>query len=231
MIPEASAGCVCLFSIAATVVFEPREGRMNWGLYTAQGPNLPVQHMALNLGAPGDRRDARGKLWLGYPRPSSRAGLDLPLNLKPQFAPGGDYYSFNSDSHDVAETEVPWVFASGARGLIRCEIPLLAAGDPPATYTVRLYFAALEDDQATQRVFDLRLQGKTVREKLDLVAEAGGTKRALMLEFHNIPVSEKLELELVPAATDAVNSSQPLLSGIEVLRTNAKEIIERVAVR
>src|SRR5205085_9600060 len=72
VIPEASAGCVCLFSIAATIVFEPRDHRMEWGVYSATGAKLPVQHMALNLGAPGDRRDAHGKLWLGYPRPSSR---------------------------------------------------------------------------------------------------------------------------------------------------------------
>ena len=69
MIPEASAGCVCLFSIASTIVFEPRDDRMNWGVYSATGMTTPVQHMALNLGAPGDRRDAHGKLWLGYPRP------------------------------------------------------------------------------------------------------------------------------------------------------------------
>ena len=36
------------------------------------GLSTPVQHMALNLGAPGDRRDAHGKLWLGWPRPLSR---------------------------------------------------------------------------------------------------------------------------------------------------------------
>ena len=56
-----------------------------WGVYGGDGKTpLPVQHLALNLGAPGDRRDAHGKLWLGYPRPASRAGIDLPLDLKPQ---------------------------------------------------------------------------------------------------------------------------------------------------
>ncbi|MEK6249865.1 MAG: PQQ-binding-like beta-propeller repeat protein, partial [Planctomycetales bacterium] len=32
MIPEASAGCVCLFSIASTVVLEPREARRPWAI-------------------------------------------------------------------------------------------------------------------------------------------------------------------------------------------------------
>jgi outer membrane protein assembly factor BamB len=230
MIPEASAGCVCLFSIAATIVFEPREHRMEWGVYGATGATLPVQHMALNIGAPGDRRDAHGKLWLSYPRPSSRAGIDLPLNLKPKFAKGGDYFSFNENSHPIANTDTPWVFTSGARGLTNAEIPLIGKGQPAATYTVRLYFSALGNDQPGQRVFDIQLQGKTVAKGFDPVAKAGGTKRAFMAEFRDIPVTENLTLELAaPASADAAH--QPLLCGVEVLRSDAKEITVGVAAR
>ena len=231
MIPEASAGCVCLFSIAATVVFEPRENRMQWSVYGASGATLPVQHMALNLGAPGDRRDAHGKLWLSYPRPSSRPGIDLPLELKPTFTKGGGFFSLNADTFTVAKTDLPWVFASGARGLLRGTIPLIGAGQKADTYTVRLYFTALENDQPGQRVFDIKLQEKTVAKAFDLVAQAGGAQCALVSEFHDIPVTGDLLLELVPAQADADAAHQPVLSGIEIVRTNAKEIIEHVAVR
>jgi hypothetical protein len=71
MIPESSAGCVCQFSIASTVVMEPRTDRQAWGLYSAAGAKTPVKQMALNLGAPGDRRDDVGTLWLAYPRRAS----------------------------------------------------------------------------------------------------------------------------------------------------------------
>ncbi|HEY6170336.1 MAG TPA: PQQ-binding-like beta-propeller repeat protein [Verrucomicrobiae bacterium] len=231
MIPEASAGCVCLFSIAATVVFEPRDHRMEWGVYSASGATLPVQHMALNLGAPGDRRDAHGKLWLGYPRPSSRAGIDLPLNLSPKFAVGGNFFSFNENSVQIGNTDAPWIFTSGARGLTRSEISLIGKGQTPASYTVRLYFSALENDQPGQRVFDLKLQGKTVAKNFDLVAKAGGVKRAFMMEFHDIAVTDNLVLEFAAAPSNADAAHQPLLNGIEVVRTNAKEITERVASR
>jgi outer membrane protein assembly factor BamB len=231
MVPEASAGCVCLFSIAATIVFEPRDNRMQWGVYSATGATLPVQHMALNLGAPGDRRDARGKLWLSYPRPSSRPGIDLPLNLNPKFAKGGDYFSFNAESYRVANTETPWIFSSGVRGLTSAELPLIGQGQKPATYTVRLYFMALENDQPGQRVFDVKLQNQTVLKDFDLVARAGGTQRAYMTELHDIAVTGNLVLELVPAITGADAAHQPLLSAIEVVRSNSKEITERVAVR
>ncbi len=223
MIPEASAGCVCLFSIAATIVFEPRDNRMQWGVYSATGATLPVQHMALNLGAPGDRRDAHGKLWLSYPRPSSRAGIDLPLDLQPKFAKAGDYFRFNAQSYKVAGTDTPWVFSSGARGLSRAEIPLIGKGQPAATYTVRLYFMALENDQPGQRVFDVKLQGQTVLKDFDPAAKAGGPQRAYIAELHNIPVTDNLLVELTGA--------ESLLSGLEVIRTNAKEITEQVAAR
>jgi hypothetical protein len=37
MAPEASAGCVCLFSIASIIVFESRADGMSWGFYSANG--------------------------------------------------------------------------------------------------------------------------------------------------------------------------------------------------
>ncbi|WP_395747465.1 PQQ-binding-like beta-propeller repeat protein [Prosthecobacter sp.] len=224
MIPEASAGCVCLFSIASTVVFEPREDRMNWGVYSAEGPSLPVQHMALNLGAPGDRRDAHGKLWLGYPRPASRAGIDLPLDFKPQYtSKSGGAFAFSSESHSISGHDTPWIFTSGLRGITKLEIPVLAKGQPPATYTVKLMFAAMAEDQPGQRVFDIKLGGKTVLKAFDPATRKG----AIVEQFENIPATDNLVVELIPASPDCA----PILNGIEILRTNAKEITAGVAQR
>ena len=123
MIPEASAGCACLFSLTSTVVFEPEPERQDWSVYTAEGKTTPVQHLALNLGAPGDRRDARGRLWLSYPRPWSRAGLDLPLEITPMsmFGTQGRFFQNNSESCAIAGTDSPWVFTSGTLGMTYCK--------------------------------------------------------------------------------------------------------------
>lgn len=231
MIPEASAGCVCLFSIAATVVFEPRADRMSWGVYSATGASTPVQHMALNLGAPGDRRDAQGKLWLGYPRPSSRAGIDLALDLNQDFSKDGAFYAVNEESHKIEGTQTPWIYTSGARGLQHVELPLIGKGEKPETYTVRLYFASLEGDTPGQRVFDVQLQGKTVLKGLDVTAKAGAAAKALVEEFQDIPVTDVLRIELIPASTRPDESGQTIISGIEVLRTHATEIKGGVAGR
>jgi hypothetical protein len=185
--------------------------------------------MALNLGAPGDRRDAHGKLWLSYPRPSSRSGIDLPLNIKPKFAKGGGFFSVNEASHSIANTDTPWIYTSGARGLSRAEIPLIGKDQAAATYTVRFYFAASEKHQPGQLVFDIKLQGNTVAKDFDPVAKAGGASRALVAEFHKIPVTGDLVVELTGPDGDAAH--QPVLCGIEVLRTDASEITAGVATR
>ena len=226
MIPEASAGCVCLFSLASTIVLEPHENRDVWAVYSAEGANTPVQHLALNLGAPGDRRDTEGKLWLGYPRPSSRQALELSFDLGQEFADGGKFVSHNTESFRVANTDAPWVFASGARGLRRCALPLIADGQEPATYTVRLFFADFGGEDLYGREFSVKLQDKTLLEHVDVAREAGGSMRALAREFHEVQVTDNLFVEIIQTQKNPSESQLPVLCGIEVLRSGTTEITQ-----
>lgn len=230
MIPEASAGCACLFSLTSTIVFEPHENQSVWSVYTAEGRTRPVQHMALNIGAPGDRRDARGKLWLAYPRPSSRAGLDLPLDLHAlsPFGTTGSYFQYNSESYKVTNTDTPWLFSSGMTGMTRCELPLIDEGQPEATYKVRLYFAGLKGDQSKQRVFDIRLQGKTVSKNVDIVEQANADLQAVTLEFDDVHVSNNLAIELLPVA-GRKNQNMPSICAMEVVRSGSDAIVRKLA--
>ncbi|MHC4703373.1 MAG: malectin domain-containing carbohydrate-binding protein [Planctomycetota bacterium] len=92
-------------------------------------------------------------------------------------------------------------------------MPVLSEGDEPAKYTVRLYFAELEDTRPGGRVFDVKLQGKTVLPGFDLPKEAGGTHKAVVKEFPGIRVTGNLEIELVPNP----GAPGPILSGVEIL--------------
>ena len=129
-----------MFSIASTIVMEPREPRRPWSLYSDVGATTPVKHMALNLGAPGDRRDEQGKFWLAYPRPTPNprleTGLNLTLEVDTEFLPEGGYFSEDGDASEGGS----WIKSSGARGLSRISLPLVGEDDEIAAYTVRLYF-------------------------------------------------------------------------------------------
>jgi len=224
MIPEASAGCVCLFSIAATITMEPRIARRPWTIYSAVGPQTPVKHMHLNLGAPGDRKDARGTVWLAYPRPNPRktTGLDLKLNFNDVRAAGGGYVSFSERSKSVRSDGTPWIYNSAAVGINRWTISLLGKEDKPAVYTVKLHFAELDETvQPGERLFDVKIQGKTVLKSLDVVKSAGSADRGIVRSIAGVKVSDDLVLELVPHSKSTDGKHLPILNAVEIIRTEA----------
>lgn len=220
--PEASAGCICLYPIVCSIALEPRPGYDRWGIYSTGGANTPVQHLAVNLGAPGDRRDRNGRLWFGYPRPglpNDRAALGFSLKLGMDFFGEPDYPRRNSETQTLDGTDAPWLFASCARGLRRCIVPLLSETDEPAEYTVRLYFADFDNEQAGKRTFDVKLQGQTVLDDFDIAKVSGGSCEAFVQQFRGIAVSNNLEIELVAQDKKLVsNNGVPDLCGVEVLR-------------
>ena len=222
--PEASAGCLCLFPITCSVALEPRPDNQRWGIYSAGGANTPVRHLAVNLGAPGDRRDVDGKLWLGYPRPAlpgDRAAMGFSFELQTEFIDGGGYIHQNCESKPMAGTENPWVFTSCGRGLKRCVLPLLDKDDKETEYTVRLYFAEMENEQSNKRIFDIKLQGETVLGNFDVVKEAGAAHKAIVREFKDIKVKDNLEIELASKGENPSSINElPILCGVEVIHTN-----------
>jgi hypothetical protein len=216
LMPEASAGCMCPFPNMCTVVFKPAERTKGWAYYSAPGPMTPVQRLAVNLGAPGDRRDASESLWLAYPRPGG--SLVLQFKVDASFYSGGGFVQRNSVYTPIAGTANPWLFASAARGLRKCVLPLLDEGDGTAMYRVRLCFADPDNDQPGRRVFDVRLQGKPVLEDFDVVEAAGGRDRAVCKEFEGVEVSDRLVIELLPKTANPAPEQAPIVQGVEIVR-------------
>ena len=233
--PEASAGCICLYPIVCSLALEPRPDQQRWAIYSSGGDNTPVQNLAINLGAPGDRRDSDGQLWLAYPRPglpADRKAMGFSFELQTEFLQGGGYQIQNSELKSRPEQSrmiqnsgqcPPWVCTSWARGLRRVLVPLLDERDSTADYTVRLYFADLENQQQGQRIFDIALQGKVVVEGFDITKEAGGQQRAVVYEFATVRIERNLEIELVPKGEQISSVSQaPILCGLQVQRVAQK---------
>ena len=224
IVPEAAAGCVCLFSIESTIVLQPRPPRRPWAIASCVGPATPVRHVAIKFGAPGDRRDGQGTIWLAYPRPApyKETGLEVPIHLKTTMLRGGGYASVDSEDTPVPGAEAPWLFTSWARGLATCSIPLLGTSDPPARYDVKLYFADLSDTPPAARVFDVKLQGQTVIEALDLAAATQAQKKALVREIRGVQVSDNLLVELTPRTQQPTAQQMPILAAIKVIRSDAQ---------
>ena len=220
LMPEGSSGCMCPFPNTCTVAFQHRADNRAWAYFSHPGPILPVKHLAINFGAPGDRKDRSGVLWLGYPRPSGQLVLNFKLDVS--LYSQGSYFCYDPARHAVANTDAPWLFLSGVRGLKRCAIPVQASGERPARYSVRLAFAELGDARLGQRVFDIKLQDRTVASGFDIVKHAGGTGRAVVLKFENIWARDTLAIELL-CPSDKPNSEQmPVLQAIEIIREGSE---------
>jgi outer membrane protein assembly factor BamB/SAM-dependent methyltransferase len=216
IVPEASSGCMCPFPNICTAVFKSKKENRQWAYFSQPGAMTPVKRLALNLGAPGDRKDASGALWLGYPRPGGSLVLQFEVGLS--FFPGHRDFKHDPARLKIEGTDKPWLFRSGICGLRKCTIPVAEPGDGTARYTVRLAFAEPEHDAAGQRVFDVQLQGKVVAEDFDVFGEAGARNRAIVKQFEGIDADDKLVVELVPQAASPTPDQLPILQAIEVER-------------
>lgn len=69
--PDNFGGCTCNYMVRTSLALQqiPKQ-QEHWGLYMGENPEEGVvEHLALNIGAIGDQRDADGTLWLAFPRP------------------------------------------------------------------------------------------------------------------------------------------------------------------
>jgi hypothetical protein len=188
-------------------------------MYSMPGPLTPAKHLAIAFGAPGDRRDSAGTLWLAYPRPLSR-GVDYQQRMVLDFE-----LDTRSGSNEAmgplggeeglihpAGTPDAWLYRYGWTDAAECSIPLVDRGGKAADYTVRLHFVEPAAAAAAgQCLFDVDLQGRNVLKSFDPAA-GGGAGKALVKEFPHVRVDGELKVTLRPA------KGRPVLCGVEAVR-------------
>ncbi len=207
--PPADAGCTCSYSYQTTVALAPTTGNEEWSVFTAQqvAESQPVRHVALNLGAVGDRRADDGTLWLSLPRPPTGQALQAPVTVEIQ--PNGGYYRHNADEPAVEGSSNPWLYASGCEGVQ--SVTVNVGPGESRSFAVRLHFAEMADLEPGERVFEVKVQGAPVAESLDIVKEAEGARRVLLKEVKGVRANGILEIELASGA-----GRLPIMSALEI---------------
>jgi hypothetical protein len=127
-------------------------------------------------------------------------------------------FRVNADRVRINNTATPWIHGSFGRGISQLAIALLPEGTAPKerSFTLRLHFCELDNVAVGERIFDVKVQGSTVLEGIDVAREAGGRYRALVKEFRTIPAAAKMVIELIPHANAVNASNAPILSAIEL---------------
>ena len=122
LMPEASSTCTCAYSFQTSLALVPATRHEEWGVYTCQPP-LPgsrIKTLALNFGAVGDKRDADGKLWLGFPRAFSPQALNVPVGTHGP----ATYYRENADEVAIGSASRPWLYSGGVKGMTEVVVDL-----------------------------------------------------------------------------------------------------------
>jgi outer membrane protein assembly factor BamB len=223
---EAAAGCTCSYPVRCSLAMIRKPERAQpWTVYVTPGELTPVKRFTVNFGAPADRKDYEGTVWFSYPNPKTSSYTHFPnygvkFDLGVRTLPGMGYFCHDFKGVDIAGTDKPWLFTSGCRGMLRCEVPLTddTAGENSAVYTVRLGFNALPEDREGSRVFDIKLQDKIVLENFDILATAGKANRAVVKEFKGIEAGSAMVLELLAKSANPNTDQAPIINFIEVIR-------------
>jgi outer membrane protein assembly factor BamB len=195
-----------------------------------------VRRIGLNFGAPGDRKSQAGTLWLDFPSGGSRSP-DIPVSVSPLYPLAKDVvpprvfgrtkgYSnrgngsvirpaifprtFRMHFREMSGSGLKWVGASGLSDVK--EISLDLGQGAWRKYTVKLYFSEPDNVAIGQRIFDVRLQGKTIIKVLDVLSAAGGKRRLLVKEFKGVAAKQFLKLSFKPKG-----KLPAIISGLEVL--------------
>jgi outer membrane protein assembly factor BamB len=123
---EGSSGCSCNYNFKTTLALAPAKQQRNedWAVFTAPlSPGAQLQTGRFNLGAPGDRRDDQGDLWLQFPRAPTYSSrilahvartMPVPVEL---LGTGRSSYRVNTDRVAIANTDRPWLYGSGYEGI------------------------------------------------------------------------------------------------------------------
>ena len=170
-----------------------------WGVTDVKGP---LRRVGVNFGAPGDRRDDDGVYWVEHP---SVGGKSPSVSVS---VDKGDPFRLHSSR---IAGPLPWVAASGLRGLKSVTLTLDKDAKAEGEVDVRLVFAEPDEIEAGARVLDVSIKGQPVLKDFDIAAEAGGPRRSLVKEFKGVKAGKELKVSFASA-----RKSPPVLCGIEV---------------
>lgn len=205
--PNFAHGCVCSYSLFTSLALVHTPDADVWTYNAYEATEDTIQRLGVNLGAPGDRQDKNGTLWLDYPNvggPSPKVNIAVA---------GANVKYFRGHSLAVDGEELPWVAASGCQGLTSLSVRLGQAA-PEQKCRVKLFFAEPAEVAEGDRVFDVALQGEAVLKDFDIHKAAGGRNRVLVRSFDSVAIGSTIDV------TFTAHAGQPLLCGIEVMMTD-----------
>ncbi len=200
--PNYAHGCSCNYNLFTSLALVHMPEADLWTYSAFQNPQTSIVKLGINLGAPGDRIDDDGTLWLEYPAkgdPSPQVVVETD----------GDFKPFRVHSDQVTGPS-PWIGGSGVEDIRKLQITMPEGDSEDRFYNVRLYFLEPSASKPGSRRFDVKLQDVLAIENLDVFQEAGGRRRVIVKEIRDVRTAGSLSVELVAAV------GKTLLCGVRI---------------
>ena len=138
-----------------------------------------VLRLGINLGAPGDRRDAKGVTWLEFP---VVAGDSPSLGIEVD----GPYTTFQDHPATMTGAKTPWISASGVQGLSALRVSL----KPVSPYSLATGIPILDASDDAEEGAD----GETNTSSSDLEMVVDASNQIVGLRFDKINVASTSEI-------------------------------------
>jgi hypothetical protein len=149
-LPSWTGNCTCNYPLHTSLALAPMPPEFEqwsvWGEVAAEGP---VRQVGINLGAPGNRVDPDGTLWLEHPQVGGPAP-QVPVSVQPD-----DVHHFYRHALWMEPGEGwPWVTASGVQGLsaLRIEPVVLKRQPAEGRFSVR-WIGSLQPEHSEETTF------------------------------------------------------------------------------
>jgi len=208
--PDYTRTCNCAYQnqTSLAMVHMPDADIEVWTFDTVAWDGSPVERVGINFGAPGDRLDDSGTLWLDYPSVGGESP-DIPITVSPE---SPEVYRHHASW--IKNGDHKWVTASGAVGMNELRVSLSESPMKERNYTVRLHFAEPERAGKGDRVFNVTVQGKQRLNNIDIIAETGASRSPLVREIRDVASTGELLIAFAPTGRSA---KPPVVSGIEII--------------
>jgi hypothetical protein len=237
--PDYTRTCSCSYQNQTSLSFVYMPRLEYWTNNEIKWSGKPVKQIGINFGAPGDRMADNNTLWLDYPSVGGNSP-DIPVEvtfttkdttlIKQHKTLGGNSNEkkigyIRTNSFNIETEDQAYVAASAINGAKEITVTLSKEAMDNSIYTVKLYFAELEEVNADSRVFDVEIQGEKVLDNYSVSKAAGGINKLQVKTVKGVFIQDKLNIKLTPENDDLL----PLLNGIEVIATDIKLRAENTA--
>ena len=119
LMPEGSSGCECSYNFQTSLALVSGVDRGNsWYVLPSFRKNKYtdlIKRISVNLGAPGDRHDPKGRPWLGFPQLGIRSETRLAAPVTVVMDQPA-WHHHPSTVESIQGTDMPWVYSSGVTG-------------------------------------------------------------------------------------------------------------------